>query len=384
MSEIVVRRFEEGDREGFNRIRSMTYRGGKAVLDHENLLPDDCIGYVADQDGLIPGAFTAIDMTATRGEATFECAGVCAVGVLPEERRSGVGGVMMTEGLRLMKDEGYQLASLYAYRESYYRKFGYECCGSSYEISCPLDRLPKVKSSLPIKQLSPAEFELIRPCYGAFAHRYSGMNTRAHERFWPKADGDSPTVYVAGDPVEAYVVVRLDPTFWNDQPIREFVWNTIEGYEACLSLFYGYAINKSAVRWTEPGDSPFMAAHLDQGVDVKAGKQIMFRVLDVQACLEALPCAQEGEFVLKVDDRQMPENVGPWRVECRAGHVSVSRVTSDPQVELNVKQFAQALFGEPSLADLLRTGLARADRSPAVETAKALLSPFPTTCVDSF
>jgi predicted acetyltransferase len=384
MSDIVVRRFEEGDREGFNRIRSMTYRGGKPVLDHENLLPDDCIGYVAVRDDFIPGAYTAIDMTATRGETTFECAGVCAVGVLPEERRSGVGSVLMTEGLRLMKEEGYQLASLYAYRESYYRKFGYECCGSSYEILCPLDRLPKVKPTLPIRQLSPDEFALLRPCYTSFAHRYSGMNTRAHERFWPKADAEPPTVYVAGDPIEAYVVARLDPTFWNEQPIRELVWNTIEGYEACLSLFYGYAINKSAVRWTEPGDSPFMAAHLDQGVEVKAGKNIMFRVLDVRACLEALPSPRDGEFVLKVDDLQLPENAGPWLVECCGGRVSVSPASGLPDLQMNVKQFAQALLGEPSLADLLRIGLVEVGRPVAVEMAAALLKPNPTTCVDSF
>jgi predicted acetyltransferase len=384
MNEIVVRRFEERDREGFNRIRSMTYRGGNPVLEHENLLPDDCIGFVADREGALPGAFTAIDMTATRGATTFECAGICAVGVLPEERRSGVGSAMMTGGLRLLKDEGYHLASLYAYRESYYRHFGYECCGRTYNISCPLDRLPKINSPLGVRQLAPPEFEQIRPCYGEFARRYSGMNSRAHERFWPKCDAEPPTVYVAGDPIQAYVIVRMDPTFWIEQPIREFAWTSMEGYRACLELFRGFAINKNSIRWSEPGDSPFLVQYVDQGMDVKAERPAMYRVLDVRACLESLPSEVDGSFILQVDDREMPENIGPWRVECFGGRVEVAKTSDVPDVEMDVKQFAQALLGEPSLADLLRMGLATPGRTAAVQIALSLLPPSPTYCLDHF
>lgn len=385
MPNLVVRPFEERDRAGFNRVRSMTYRGGKPVLEHENLLISDCKGFVGEFEGRIAGAFTVLDMTATRGPAALRCGGVCAVGVPPEERRAGVGGAMMTRGLHLMKEAGYVLASLYAYRETYYRKFGYECCGRAFHISCPLDRLPKTRSSLSVRQLSPGEYGEIRPCYERFAHRYSGMNTREHPRFWPSTEADPPeTVYVAGNPVEAYAVMKLDSTFWNEQRILETVWLSPAGYDALMELFRGIAINKTSVRWTEPSDSPMTAIYMDYGIEVKLRRPVMYRVLDVPGALKGLRPSGAGSFTLKVRDELMPENLGPWRVEYGPGVVSVEQAGGEPDWEMDVRQFAQALLGEPSLADLLRLGLAASSPGAGADACLRLLPPSPTTCVESF
>jgi predicted acetyltransferase len=386
MAEIAVRSFEERDREGFNRVRSMAYRDGKSVPPHEDLLSaPDCRGFVGELDGHVAGAFTVLDMTATRGAATLRCAGVCAVGVPPHERRAGVGGTMMTRGLFLLKDQGYQLASLYAYREHYYRKFGYECCGRSFEIECPLDRLPRTRSSLTLRQLKLDEFGAIRPLYKTFAHRYSGMNTREHERFWTNPDAEPPfTIYVAGDPIEAFAVVRLDSAFWNEQKFREIAWTSPAGYDALMELFCGIAINKTSLRWCEPSDSPFIALYVDRGIEVKLDRPVMYRVLDVPGALRALCPAGAGVFSLALRDDLMPENVGPWRVAFGPAGVEVEPTDSEPDVEMDVHQFAQALLGEPSLADLLRLGLARGRSVQGVGAALALLPPSPTSCVESF
>lgn len=386
MADIVVRSFEERDREGFNRVRSMAYRDGKAVPSHEDLLAaPDCRGFVGELDGHIGGAFTVLDMTATRGPATLRCAGVCAVGVPPHERRAGVGGAMMTDGLFLLREAGYQLASLYAYRERYYRKFGYECCGRSFEIECPLDRLPRVRSALQLRQLTTTQFQEIRPFHQGFAHRYSGMNTREHERFWPTVDAEPPfTIYAAGDPIEAYAILRLDSTFWNEQKIREIAWTSPAGYDSMMELFYAIAINKTSLRWCEPSDSPFLALHVDRGVEIKVDRPVMYRVLDVPGALTGLQASQEGAFNLRVHDELMPENDGNWRVAFGPKGVGVEPTNQEPDVELDVRQFAQALLGEPSLADLLRLGLARGAGQRGVAAALALLPPSPTTCVESF
>jgi predicted acetyltransferase len=248
-----------------------------------------------------------------------------------------------------------------------------------------MDQLPKVRSSLQIAQLPPERFESIRPVYREFAHRHSGMNTREHERFWPDARAEQPwTVYVAGDPIEAYVVVRLDSAFWVEQRVRELIWLTPAGYDAMLELFRGIAINQAAVRWDEPSNSPLAAAYMDYGVELKLCKPVMYRVLDVRSALEALRPNGSGAFRLGLDDALMPDNVGPWLVEYADGAVSVQRDAGPADLEMDVRRFAQALLGAPSLGDLLCLGYASARTPEGADAALRLLPPSHTTCLESF
>ena len=95
-------------------------------------------------------------------------------------------------------------------------------------------------------------------------------------------------MYVAGDPVEAYAIVQHSTDFWEPQRVNEIAWSSAEGYRSILSTLSGIGINKSALEWYEPSDSPFVAQYLDHGVSVKATRAIMYRVCDVPAALSQL------------------------------------------------------------------------------------------------
>src|SRR5579862_5856031 len=148
MSKFLVREFEPKDDAGFRHVRAMVYRNGEPVKPEDVILPEDCIGYVGELNGEIVCAGTVIDMTATRGDggflrrmsslgaATLRCGGIAAVGVLPERRRSGVGGELMSQMTSLMRKRGFEIASLYPFRASFYNKYGYMHSGKRFEISC--------------------------------------------------------------------------------------------------------------------------------------------------------------------------------------------------------------------------------------------------------
>jgi len=377
MSDIRVRPYEPKDQEQTWHVRAMTYNDGRPIPVEEQVYTTST-PFVGEVDGKIAGTFVIMDMTTTRGDrAAWRTGGIAGVAVLPEARQTGVGNAMMRWSLRYMRDNGYILAALYPFRQSYYRKFGYETCGLRVKVTCPNARLPKIRPELPVQLLAKEDYGQIRDCYNAFSRARAGMNLR-EDFHWGRVTGGTRAIYAAGDPVEAYAIVEHDWQFWLDQPVAEFAWTTVRGYDAILSLFASIGINKSSVSWYEPADGLMLARHDDQGVTYESEKPIMFRVIDFRGALAQMSCAESGEFSVAIHDPDLPENDGPWQV-CYAD--GKTRVIKSNEAELRLDHHAavQVLLGQPSLADLARNGIAN-----DLEAAQRLLPPLPVYCMDHF
>ena len=127
--ELVVRPYEPRDIEGFWRVGDLTYNSGQTTP-LENRTFKNRRGFVGELDGEVLGIFSVVDFTCNRGPDTvLKCAGIAGVAVSPAHRHLGVGSKMMAWAIPHLKAEGYQMASLYGFRESFYRKAGYEVCG---------------------------------------------------------------------------------------------------------------------------------------------------------------------------------------------------------------------------------------------------------------
>lgn len=363
----------------------MTYRGGKPISPEDDLLGEGRLGYVASVGEDICGAMTVLDMDCTRDGNAVPNGGVCAVGVLPHKRRLGVGSALLSNSLRLMKEDGYACTSLYAYREPFYRQFDYEVCGLEVLVNCPVTRLPKIKDALPVRQIKPDDLNLIRPCFEQFCKRFSGMNTRKRDAWWPTTAGDYPyTVYIAGDPVEAIMVLRVNDDFWVAQEIKELFWTTSRGYETMLDLMAGLCINKTHVKWQEPSCSPLYTRYLDEGIVFTVRRPVQYRILDVAQCLSTLRSLDEGQFVIGLQDRFLEENNGCWKVEFGPDETSVQSTRMVADVEFDVRSLTQAWLGEPSADDLLSEGLAKLVNPAKLRDIKALFRPCRTYCADIF
>lgn len=380
MPPITVRPYCETDREAFGLVRSLTYRGGEPVGPEEELLRPDCFGYVAESEDKVVGAFTAIDFRSVFWSSELRCAGVCAVAVNPEVRKSGVGSGLMRQGLRLMKEQGFSLATLYAFRETYYRKFGYEVVGRRMRLKVPEHRMPHVGSQLEVRQLVGDAWREIVPCYNAFARRYNGCNIRRDEQWWRVLGGDTPlAVFAAGDPVQSYVLVRLDGGFWKEHEIKEVVASSGEGYRAILSFLSGIGINKTHLSWLEPGDSPFLASYHDQGVEATVERPLMARILDVRGALALLEPVGAGAINLAVQDEDLPENQGPWRIEFKDGKVQVEPAAK-ADITCDVRSLTQMLVGDPSFEELHAQGRIEGESGPAAQLFRA----HRVYCADAF
>jgi len=188
---------------------------------------------------------------------------------------------------------------------------------------------------------------------------------------------------MSGELVEAYAIIQHDWKFHVPQEVSEFAWTSARGYRSILSLLSGISINKTALNWREPSDSPFRSLFLDREISVASKSWIMYRVLDVPAVLRALTPDATGSFSIRVLDPHLPDNSGPWQVEFADGKVSVS-VSEVADLEVDIWRFTQAFLGDPSLADLARNGLVTVRNDASLAAACALLTPLPVCCLDAF
>lgn len=377
-----IRPYKADDRSALADIWSAAFMAGRELEKDQPEISDDAPIFVADKNGEPIGCFRIHKIRHTLRGEQIAAGGIGGVAVSPEQRQTGVGKEMMIWALQTLRGEGIPLASLYAYSEGYYRMLGFECCGLRYLIQCPSHEIPKPKSQLPASHLAPSDWPALQDVYHRFAKNYSGMIVR-DEKWWKRAvqlKASDRHIYAIGDPIDAYIIVKFTPDFWVDQPIDEVVWTTAESYRGVQSLLAGIAVNRSSVSWTEPSDGPFLQTNF-QKATLKA--PIMFRIVDIAAAVRLLVPQSKGEFSFEVADALLPENCGPWKVSFGEGSVEVS-ACSNADLRFTEKSFAQALFGQPSLVDLLRSGVVSAFSDCAVEAACKLLPAHPTQCIDFF
>jgi predicted acetyltransferase len=375
---LVVRPFEDRDRDGSWHVGDITYRDGRSTPVEDRVFKITK-GYVAELDGKIVGIFSVLDLSCTVGDrANLRCAGVAGVAVLPEYRHLGVGSEMMRWSIPHFRDQGYHMASLYGFRESFYRKFGYEMCGLRLEITAPTYRLPRLKPVIPVRTISWEDDAQLQACHEAFARRYSGNNIR-EKKHWNRILNDRKTVYVAGDPIEAYAILEHKIDFWNEQTVHDIGWTTREGHESIIAVLSQICINKKALVWNEPSDSLFLQRWRDQGIDAKMDRPIMYRLLDVPKCMEALSPVGAGAFSLEVQDELIPENNGPWRVEDDGASVRCSRVDSGDLVG-TTQEWVQAYLGDPGI----ERGPIRVKEAGAMAAAAKFLTPQRVYCPEFF
>ncbi|MDR3688845.1 MAG: GNAT family N-acetyltransferase [Fimbriimonas sp.] len=389
MSEILVAPLEDRYLDGFHTVLSLTYFNGDPIpADRLEREKPERRAFVAVLDGEVGGVCTVLDMTATRGPALLNCGAVAGVAVLPEKRKSGIGSAMMTWLTNHLRETDTPLASLYAYREPFYRRFGYEVVGRRFKISCPTQRWPKVKSDMPVQRLTPDDWEKLVDCYNRFAHARSGLNVRTQLQ-WQRVLGENRrlTIYAIGDPVEAYAVISHQSQFWSTDHISEIAWSTRRGYDGLLEVLGGLAINKDGLSWFEPSDGPFYSHYLDAGIDVKVDRPIMFRVNDVPGALSQLKPDPllDGEFVVDIEDAVVPANHGAWRVSFSGGDVQVEPATDRAwDFRLSIQAFSQVFMGQPDLVEMARHESIQVASDAGFKAASRLLPAQTTYCMDFF
>lgn len=357
--EISIRWAEPADFPLALRIWQKVY--GADIFPEERMVPLSfqrfVIGFV---DGVPGFAAVVCDYPTFWQKQVVPCAGIAAVATLPEYRGGGIGQRMMDGVVGLCRDAGYEISSLYGFREPFYRKSGYEACGWRWQAKVPVDQMPCVGGDLVIREIDASDVFALNACYQDFAQRFNGSCDRTLEH-WKRRLGKKPAqIYAVGDPIEGYLWCNPHG-FWNELEVGEIAWTSVRCYESLLGLMRSLAINKSTVSWCEPPESGFSRRYLDGRVEMSRHRPSMFAVLDPWKLFERLG-ADAGQFSVDFG------GIG-------LGH--------GPRIEISELQLTQAMMGSPSFGEMVRWGEVKGHPDALVYLV-SILSPMAVCCMEFF
>ncbi len=298
---------------------------------------------------------------------------VASVAVPPEERRRGYARRMMAGLLDELYARQTPLSLLFPFSAGFYRTLGYGLANFTWYMELAPRLLPDYAERLHVRRAGPDDEAALRACH-AQARRLPNNNG------WP-ARGDwewrhkvakpehEKAVFVIDGQVEGYLIYTL---VWSLEatPARvvEWVWTTDRAWRGLAGFLAALGEQATRVIYNAPQGSPllfalpepysrgegpaeftfFPAARLVNG--------FMLRVVHLPAALAArrYPAHIHAEFVLQVEDPQLPANRAPLRVSIAGGAASVQPTTASPQIRVEIAAFSQ-LFAGAMTAEQART-----------------------------
>jgi predicted acetyltransferase len=338
--------------------------------------------WVASDAGELAAAYRAYRLQQHLHGAILPMLGVAAVAVAAHARRRGIGAEICRAALRHGRERGDVVSVLYPFRPSFYEALGWGLAGSFHSYRFRPEALPVTHAQPRVRLLHDAP-GVIAACYEVVARRSNGLIAR-NARIW-RQHVEWPDVHVfgldRGGKCAGYVVVHYGGALLpDDRPltIRELIAVDDDAYNELLSWvslqrdlwrlvqYEALPSERFDLRLAEPrtpGVGPSRTLFAQTATVLRGA---MMRVLDVPAALEARRTwpAANFAFSLRVRDRELPENCGPFEVAVRDGEAAVTAgeivSTSVTALETNASTFAQIYVGEISVRDAVRLGRATA------------------------
>jgi predicted acetyltransferase len=320
----------------------------------------------------------ASPMSQTIRGKVFKMGGIWGVTSSPTTRRKGYVRDLMTEAHRLFNEDGYAVATLYPFRESFYERMGYTLFVHHRRVKI---KTGDMKSLLSLELPGTVEFmlrsdgwEIYRDFVQAQQSKIHGMGMFLTTEFENLKTAD---LWVAIARDEAGEVIGVMP-----YKITAF-WGTFE----VPHLFFSNSLGRFLLL-------QFAAKHLDQTTEVdirrlhpdarpetwmsdlavKSDPDIwltpMGRVINVQA-LEGMQVGS-GAFSAKITDPQAAWNNAVFRFESVNGLLQVSKAEK-ADCELSIQGLSALIYGSHNPDDFQWRNWG----NPSAETLSIMSSMFP-------
>ncbi len=323
--------------------------------------------------------------------------GLASVAVVPDRRGEGLAKQVCNASLRVMRESGEVISSLYPATTSLYRGLGWELGGHYVWHKLA----PTALHSLPapahkaLRPASLAELALLRGCYERVAAGQPGFLARS-DAWWERLaslwKGHSLTVAEGlHGGIDGYVVsVQLDGEFGAlggpfRMAVRELIASTRDAALSLWRLLGDWSSQVSDLYLVGPADDTLLLLSPEQALQTLAQIRWMTRIVDATGAVAArgFPDGLDLEVALALRDATLPENDGAFLLRVHKGHGELVRGGAG-ELRLSIGGFASLYTGFSSTARLARTGLLEGG-SQALRAAldAAFAGPLPT-CQDEF
>ena len=333
-------------------------------------------------------------------------AGLGAVAIAPTRRRRGLAGKMICAGFRHALERGDVASALYPFRVAFYAGLGYGLAGTAHQYHVPPDQFPDDRQARDHLRLvsTPEDEAEMREVYAQGAWLETGQferDERSWKSAWPGTPDHAGILYV-GDSgrAEGYVIVRYRADLALNErylEVEERMWLTPEARRGIYAFLSSVADQWREVLYRAHPDELFVEQLSEPRLPVLAepGWRLwfpsavvlrgpMFRVLSVPAALEMRSAIHGPGLTVEIEiqDEQIPENRGPWRLRVEEGRMHVEKAGTgavDAKMSMNVETFSRIYVGAIAPGQAVGAERAVIDREealPALNTAFRLPRPW--------
>jgi len=319
--------------------------------------------------------------------------GVAGVAVVPEQRRGGLGRLVLTRLLAQARERGAAISTLYPTTPFPYRALGWEDVGSLTYTAFPATAFAHIRPAegYSLRPAVEADVPAIHGLYRAVAQASTGLM----ERSGPLFTGDLLTsfhgVTVAIGPsglVEGYM--SWDRASGYDSNGKVTVYDLLgaggEATATLLSMLAGWASVAPTVvlRLSDPDPAQFFVSAMLGRRDYH--NTWMLRVVDAPAAVAARgwPTVLTGSVRLTIEDPQCPWNTGAFRLDLEGGQAKLSPSSGDDGgAAFTPRGLALWYAGAVDPVILRRSGLLGGD-SGGDDLLRAATAGPPPTLLDYF
>jgi len=343
------------------------------------------------QDGRVVASLGLLPLAMAVNGGSQPFAGVSTVASLPEHRRKGYAGQLLTRALELMRDQGQVLSGLYTPHFALYRRYGWMLAGRALRYSFRPRDMALVAPAPPggALRVSHHEWAALDTIYRQLIARRNGYLHRS-EHWWRAAVLRSfyerrrghldVAVWAREDNVwRGYVVYDIARQPDGTQRLRVRDFAALDG-DAYIGLVH-YILRHDIVRqvqWWAPLDDPFLSlVHDPDRVEVAYEPWIMLRVVDVAGAFASRPCLAEvsgQRLTLELTDEAAPWNAGVWWLEAEGGRTLAEKCEKAPGLSLDVSVLAALFNGFLSPSEAARGGLIKVHSEAALAAADRIFA----------
>jgi predicted acetyltransferase len=290
-----------------------------------------------------------------------DMAGIGGVATLPEARRQGHVRKLFEKAFADIHEQGAAFSHLFPFSYGYYRKFGYEHCGSAPKYILPIDAARKLGSGGSAHEY--AEEGGIRDelaeVYEAYASRHNAMVSRG-EKQWKKifdsSLADNGRLYYWRDDSGAAKAWAKFKRSGDTMEISDIAWADHAGMLGILRFMglLGVEAKKMSLR---PGPELIPELYWENPYDIEIQNQWlgMNRIVNAKRALELMEKPDEGgRFVISVADDFARWNSRTYRVAFGGGACEVSETGETADIEASAAALVQLLFGSYELRQIAK------------------------------
>ncbi len=340
---------------------------------------------VGELDGRIVASLVLYSLQVMVRGQRVPVTGIGSVAVSPEHRRRGVAEALMRSMLREMRQQGRALSMLYAFRESFYRKFGYGPAELVQTVAIAPSNLPSSEEARRTRRLMLPDRPAVQALYERVAQQGHFAVARS-EDWWSRRLWTYPGDWIVYEgrrrgQIEGYLYYEPDATngpFRLALTLNEFVAATPEAQRGLLGHLHNLSDQVVEIHHATPADNAWLTL-LQSSQNLRPGAEIglfhdtgniamgaLLRVVDPRLALEQVPASPHarGEVILDVSDPVLPLNTRAYTVTVRDGAFQVGTEAAKsgarprrPRLAVSAEMLGSLLAGALSPVRAAEVGL---------------------------